>query len=72
MSAPETAMAVEALRQAVADLGGPVPFVDRELGTILAYWLRSVLRRHEEHVDVAAMEWNAALDVAYYSARRRG
>ena len=64
-------MAVGALRQATADLGGPVPYVDRELGTLLAAWLRSVLRRHEARTPIAHQEWNSALDVAYYSARKR-
>jgi hypothetical protein len=72
MSMQDTAMAVEAMRQAAADLGGPVPYMDRELGTILAYWLRSVLRRRDENAYVAHQDWNAAVELANYSARKRG
>ena len=71
MSMQDTAAAAQAMRQAAADLGGPCPYVDRELGTILAYWLRGVLRRHEENVYVAHQDWNAAVELANYSARKR-
>jgi hypothetical protein len=49
-------------------LGGPVPFVERELASVLAVWLRSVHRRMTE--GAPAPDSPYALEVAQLVLRR--
>jgi hypothetical protein len=53
---------------AAVKLGGPVPYVERELASILSVWLKSVYRRKAEG-DVPP-DWNYALEVAQLVLRR--
>jgi hypothetical protein len=63
------ASALEDMRRAAADLGGPTPYLDRALASILAAWLASVASRSRP--DELPPDWDYALEVAQYSAARR-
>ena len=56
--------------QAAADLGSQTPYCDRELAVILSAWLASARPDTEAGDDLGALDWEAALAVARWSARR--
>jgi hypothetical protein len=56
--------------QAAADLGSATPYCDQELAQILSAWLASVSGRAEAGDDLGDLDWEAALKVARWSARR--
>lgn len=60
---------IEQISEAARQLGGPVPFVERELASLLAVWLKSVHRRFLEQPD-APPDFDYALELAQLVLRR--
>jgi hypothetical protein len=62
---------IEQIRAAACQLSGPVPYIERELASVLAVWLNSTVRRMEESNSEAPPDWSYAIEVAQLVLRRR-